>query len=85
MLDALDPLCKAYPQTDTQWRTESFLPYVRDCSERIQGYLKILAATEKSKYPVRYARRQCSWPEIRRFWTYGFINLWTPPVPVPTP
>src|SRR4029453_2036161 len=26
-MEALDPLCRAYPQTDNQWRKESFLPY----------------------------------------------------------
>jgi hypothetical protein len=58
-VDALDPLCKAYPQTNAQWRTESFLPYVHGCLQSIQASLKILDATEKSKVPeVRDEARQ---------------------------
>ena len=46
-LDALDALCKAYPKTDTKWRTESFRPYVNGCAEKIGGYKNILAEIRK--------------------------------------
>ena len=50
-MGALDPLCRAYPQTDNQWRKESFLPYLLSCREHIQGALKILATTANSNLP----------------------------------
>jgi hypothetical protein len=50
-MEALDPLCRAYPQTDSQWRKESFLSYVLSCRENIQGALKILATIANSNLP----------------------------------
>jgi hypothetical protein len=93
MLDALDPLCKAYPQTDTQWRTENFLPYVRDCSKTIEGYIKILAATEKSKVP-REVRDEAQWllldlgtmdVWIMKLWSAAGTADKSAPSPSPTP
>jgi len=51
ILDALDPLCRAYPQTDKQWRKESFLPYVIHCRDKIQGALEVLANTANRSLP----------------------------------
>jgi hypothetical protein len=52
MMDALDPLCAAYPQTDTQWRTKSFLPYMRLLDREIQDKLKVLELYETSNVPT---------------------------------
>jgi hypothetical protein len=77
MLDALDALCKAYPKTDTQWRTESFLPYVRSLDTDIQGKLKgLLDITGRSNLPPEVRNEAQSLRddiELVKIWIQGLI------------
>jgi hypothetical protein len=50
-MEALDPLCRAYPQTDNKWRKESFLPYLIHCRVKIRDKIELLGTTASSNLP----------------------------------